>query len=50
MKQTCKRCPSSDHTYVGYDLCIDCLIYLDINGLGIKKYKNSDKRRWERKK
>ncbi len=49
MKSNCKCCGIFDHLYVGYDLCIPCLIHIDINRLGIEKYKNNDKRSWERK-
>ncbi len=50
MKKACKLCPSTDYTYNGYDLCVPCLIHLDINGLDIDKYRNNDKRSWEKKK
>ena len=44
----CKLCNKIDHQYVGYALCIPSLIYVDINRLGIEKYKNDDKWFWER--
>ena len=45
----CHHCNKQELLYVGYDLCIPCILYLDINHLGIEKYKNNDTRYSERK-
>ena len=39
----CKHCNKEDYLYLGYDLCVPCIIYLEINRKDYKKYKNDEK-------